>query len=78
MDTVAVYCEKPVRTYGLKAKNGYTLVHLDCTTDYLAELSNYLAELHPPLKFLLCDVIWGNDSASLELCLPSNQKRYRA
>ena len=32
MDTVAVYYEKPIRTYGLEAKNGYTLVHLNCPT----------------------------------------------
>ena len=41
MDTVAVYYEKPIRTYGLEAKNGYTLVHLNCPTDYLTALSNY-------------------------------------
>lgn len=73
MDTVAVYFEKPVRTYGLKAQEGYTLVRLECDTDYLAELTNHLAGLQPPLTLLLFDVIWKQDLASLEVCLPSDE-----
>jgi hypothetical protein len=73
METVAVYFEKPVRTYGLKARLGDVALSLECGATALAELTESLAALDPPLQLVSCSLVWEDDLALLLVCLPQEQ-----
>jgi hypothetical protein len=73
METVAVYFEKPVRTYGIKARLGNIALSLECAAEQLAELTAALATLEPPLQLVSCSLMWESDMASLYICLPEDQ-----
>ena len=45
----------------------------ECNTGYLLRLTDHLADLEPPLRLMLCDVIWEKDTAFLTICLPVDQ-----
>lgn len=73
METVAVYFEKPVRTYGIKARLGNIALSLECTADQLTGLTATLAALEPPLQLVSCSLMWEGDLALLQVCLPQDQ-----
>ncbi len=73
METVAVYCEHPVRTYGLKAQEGCLLLFLECPTSQLGKLADQLAALAPPLPLVSCGVLWRGEVASMQVCLPREE-----
>ncbi|MCF8065360.1 MAG: hypothetical protein K9K36_08965 [Desulfarculaceae bacterium] len=75
METVAVYFEKPVRTYGLKARLGNVALSLECTAAGLTGLTDALAALEPPLQLVSCSLMWEGDLALLQVCLPQDQAR---
>ncbi|MCB2192634.1 MAG: hypothetical protein KQI62_13770 [Deltaproteobacteria bacterium] len=70
METVAVYFEKPVRTYGLKLQEGKVALSLECGAERLAGLTAALAAVDPPLRLLSCSLMWEDDQALLYFCLP--------
>jgi len=72
METVAVYREKPVRTYGVRAKGGLVLARLACPPQGLAGLSAALSAAQPPLELAACGMSRGA-SPELNLCLPAGQ-----
>lgn len=73
METVAVYFEKPVRTYGIKARLDNLALSLECTADQLTGLTDALAALEPPLQLISCSLMWEGDLALLQVCLPQEQ-----
>jgi hypothetical protein len=73
METVAVYCETPVRTYELAAREGCLLLGLECDPAQLAALTALLATLEPPLPLVSCSALWRGEVACLEICLPQDQ-----
>jgi aspartokinase len=70
VDTVAVYLEKPVRTYGIKAQDGLELLRLTCHPDRLAALASSLSRIQPSLGMVGCVALWSRSSLSLAVCLP--------
>lgn len=73
METVAVYFEKPVRTYGLKAQEGNFVLRLECGAAQLAGLTAALSALEPPLQLVSCSLVWEDEVAGLQVCLPRDQ-----
>ncbi len=73
METVAVYFEKPVRTYGLKAREGSLTLSLACPAPGLAGFTAVLAALEPPLQLSSCSLLWEDEEARLQVCLPQEQ-----
>ncbi len=72
METVAVYREKPVRTYGVRARGGLVLTRLACPPEGLDGLSAALSEAQPPLELAACG-LGGGAAPELSLCLPAGQ-----
>lgn len=70
MDTVAVYLERPVRTYGVQARGGFVLVRVDCPLDRLPSLAAVLGGAQPSLKFTACAASWSKGRGGLTVCLP--------
>lgn len=70
MDTVAVYLEKPVRTYGVKAQEGLELLRLTCHPARLAALAKSLSRIQPSLEMVACVALWAQSKLSLAVCLP--------
>ena len=73
METVAVYFEKPVRTYGLRARMGNVALSLTCTAAGLSDLTDALAALKPPLQLVSCSLMWEGNLALVHVCLPQTQ-----
>jgi hypothetical protein len=73
METVAVYCETPVRTYDLAAREGCLLLSLECDPGQLAALTARLAALEPSLPLVSWSALWRGEVACLEICLPQEQ-----
>lgn len=73
METVAVFFEKPVRTYGLMVREGHVELNLECTAGQLEGLTTALSALEPPLRLISCSLLWEDDLASLQVCLPEDQ-----
>lgn len=73
METVAVYFEKPVKTYGIKARLGNWALVLECTADQLTELTAGLSALDPHLQLVSCSLMWEGDLALVQVCLPQDQ-----
>ncbi|MBU1273770.1 MAG: hypothetical protein KJ720_00175 [Proteobacteria bacterium] len=73
METVAVFFEKPVRTYGLMVREGHLVLNLECTAGQLAGLTAALSALEPPLRLISCSLLWEEELACLQVCLPGDQ-----
>lgn len=73
METVAVYFEEPVRTYGLQAQDGCVLFSLAVTAPQLGALAAGLADLDPPLAMLWCNALGQGDLTEMQICLPESQ-----
>lgn len=73
METVAVYFEKPIGTYGVKAQEGFSLATLECAAPALASFTGRLAAMEPGVRFISCVAAWEEGLSTLEVCLPSDQ-----
>lgn len=70
METVAVYFERPLRTYGLEAQAGCRLLEVSCPRERLEDLLAALGALQPPAGLHFCTAAWAGETLSLRACLP--------
>lgn len=73
METVAVYSERPIKTYGLKAERGLVLASLHGQPAALAELELALARLDPAPRVIHAGAWPRDDGWDLSLCLAQDR-----
>ena len=73
METVAVFFEEPVRTYGIKGQDGCLLLSLECSPEQLTRLARLMAALDPPLIPVSFGIMWEGETAIVQACLPEDQ-----
>jgi hypothetical protein len=72
-ETVAVYSERPVSCYGLKAEQGLELWQARPKAREWAASALALTGCEPSPGLSFMSVYWLNDSCSLSICLPPDQ-----
>ncbi|MCF8035023.1 MAG: hypothetical protein K9K66_17205 [Desulfarculaceae bacterium] len=73
MEIVAVYLEKPIKTYGMRAKEGLALLPVSCPADGLDGLCEALAESSTELGVELCAAPGGESGGAWRVCLPAER-----
>ena len=74
-ETVAVYAERPISCYGLKADEGLALWQAQPPAQAWAEASSRLAGREPPLRLGFMAAFWLKNACRLCICLPQDQAR---
>ncbi len=72
-ETVAVYTERPISCYGLKAEEGLVLWQAQPTAQSWSKAAFGLADLEPPLRLGFMAAYWQEKSCRLCICLPQDQ-----
>lgn len=72
-ETVAVYTERPVSCYGLKAEEGLELWQVRSPAQAWATSAFGLADREPAPRLGFMSAYWQDDSCSLCFCLPPDQ-----
>jgi hypothetical protein len=72
-ETVAVYNERPVSCYGLKAEEGLELWLANSPARAWSAAAVSLADREPSPRLGFLAAYWQNDSCSLCICLPAGQ-----
>lgn len=70
MEIVAVYREEPIKTYGVRAREGLALLALECPAARLEDLAAELAAFSDELGVELCAAPGGEADAAWRVCLP--------
>lgn len=72
-ETVAVYTERPISCYGLRAESGFTLWQAQPSAIAWSRAAFGLADLEPPLRLGFMAAYWYSDFCRLCVCLPQDQ-----
>lgn len=70
METVAVYSERPVRTYGLKVEEDYVLLSVPCPTGREEVFLGVVESLDPAPELAVAGAVAGQGGLELAVCLP--------
>lgn len=77
-ETVAVYAERPISCYGLKAEKGLTLWQAQPPVQFWSKAAFRLAEMEPPLRLGFMAAYWQAEACRLCICLPQDQAGHLA
>jgi hypothetical protein len=72
-ETVAVYAERPISCYGLKAEDGLMMWQAQPSKKIWSKSAFSLADLEPPLRLGFMAAYWHSDDCRLSICLPQDQ-----
>lgn len=75
METVAIYYEHPVRTYGLKVEEGFCLLSVSLPAPALEEASSAMAGLDPPVALAFAALHEQPEGPRAVLCFPQAQEQ---
>jgi len=73
VETVAIYSERPIKTYGLKVEHGLVLVTGQGRLADLVALQSSLAGVDPPPRVIHTSAWPEDDTWSISLCLAHDQ-----
>jgi len=77
-ETVAVYAERPISCYGLKAEEGLELWQVRSPAQAWAASAHGLADREPAPRLGFMTAYWQGDFCCLSVCLPPDQAAHFA